>query len=73
MPLYRYKCKKCEEEFTALTGMGKESETTCKKCGSSEVEKLLPRSFSGRSNEKAVAGTGGCSSCSSSSCSSCAR
>ncbi len=73
MPLYRYECKDCGEEFTALTTLGKENETKCKKCGSLNVKKLLPRSFVGRTSEGVVAGTGGCSTCTSSSCSSCNR
>ncbi len=71
MPLYRYKCKECQEEFTSLTTIGKENETTCKKCGSSHVERLLPRSFVGRSGGKSVSGTGGCSTCTASTCKSC--
>lgn len=70
MPVYRYKCTQCEEEFTALTSLGRENETRCKKCGSSRVEKLLPRSFVGRSSEGNITGEG-CSTCSASSCGSC--
>jgi len=73
MPLYRYKCNECKEEFTALTTLGKENETRCKKCGSSKVEKLLPRVFVGRTGDKALAGAGGCSTCSASTCRSCKR
>jgi putative FmdB family regulatory protein len=71
MPLYRYKCNQCKEEFTALTALGKESEIRCKKCGNSKVEKLLPRFFTGRTAGKALAGTGGCSTCSAPTCRSC--
>lgn len=70
MPIYRYKCKKCEKEFTALTSISREDEVRCKNCGSSQIEKLLPRSFIGRSSEGAIAG-GGCSTCAASSCGSC--
>ncbi|MBE0477544.1 zinc ribbon domain-containing protein [Candidatus Aerophobetes bacterium] len=70
MPVYRFKCKKCEEEFTALTAMGRENEIKCKKCGSSNIEKLLPRFFIGKTAEGKITG-GACSTCSASSCTSC--
>jgi len=70
MPIYRYKCKSCNEEFTALTSIDKENEVRCERCGSSEVEKLLPRSFVGRTSGGKIAG-GECSACTASSCRTC--
>ncbi|RLE07784.1 zinc ribbon domain-containing protein, partial [Candidatus Aerophobetes bacterium] len=48
MPLHRYKCNKCGEEFTRLVRTQDKGEIKCDKCGSMEVEKLLPRISVGR-------------------------
>lgn len=47
MPLYRYQCKGCGEEFTRLVFLGKENELKCVKCGSSELKRLFPGSIGG--------------------------
>jgi len=70
MPLYRFKCKSCSEEFVVLCGIGKEEKVTCKNCGSSRIEKLLPRHFVGKTAEGKLAGSA-CSTCTASSCKSC--
>jgi len=71
MPLYRYKCKNCGEEFTSLVFVSKEEEIKCKRCGSYEVKKLLPRFFTGRTSEGKIGGISGCSTCTASSCKNC--
>jgi putative FmdB family regulatory protein len=44
MPIYTYKCKKCNTTFDFLSGVGKGAETpVCPKCQSSEVEKTVAR------------------------------
>jgi len=70
MPLYRYECSRCKKEFTTLCGMGKEDTVNCNECGSSQVEKLLPRFFTARTSEGNITGKG-CSTCAASSCAGC--
>ena len=73
MPLYRYQCCRCEEEFTRLVNLGKENELKCTKCGSSQLKKLLPRFISGRTKEGTVGGTSSCATCQAPSCTICHR
>jgi len=63
MPLYRYKCSQCKEEFTQLVSLNNDDKIKCEKCGSSEVKKLLPKFISGRTEESAVIGGNSCSTC----------
>lgn len=42
MPIYEYKCRKCNEAFSVLQKIGAtEKDTDCLKCGSKDVKKLL--------------------------------
>jgi putative FmdB family regulatory protein len=73
MPIYRFLCNSCKDEFTALCSMGQEHEVRCKSCNSQDIARLLPRSFVGKTAEgKRIAG-GGCSTCTASSCQGCSR
>jgi putative FmdB family regulatory protein len=73
MPIFEYKCLKCESEFEKLV-FGSHNGISCPDCQSNEVEQLFS-AFNGVS--KSSDGTshpmtsGGCTSCSSSSCASC--
>ncbi|MGM0641537.1 MAG: FmdB family zinc ribbon protein [Thermotogota bacterium] len=40
MPIYRYKCTDCGEEFTVMHSMKETPEITCEECGS-EAEKII--------------------------------
>jgi len=71
MPLYRFRCKNCNLEFTTLVFLSQENNVKCKRCESEDVEKLLPRSFIGKTSEGKIGGTSGCSTCTASSCRSC--
>ena len=73
MPLYRYECIGCGEEFTCLVNLGQENGLKCAKCGGSQLKKLLPRFVSGRTKEGTVAGANSCSTCQATSCASCHR
>jgi len=73
MPLYRYKCTGCGEEFSRLVNLGKENKLKCVKCGSSQLEKLLPRFISGRTKEGTVGGISSCATCQAPSCATCHR
>ncbi len=51
MPIYEYRCKKCNDIFSALQKVGAaEKDTRCPKCGSNDVKKLLS-AFSCSSSE----------------------
>jgi len=80
MPIYEYKCDKCENEFEVVTlSMNEKAAANCPKCKSRKTRKMM--SAFGRGKYAALSGGGsagpsfsggsGCSSCSSSSCSSC--
>lgn len=40
MPIYRYKCKDCGEEFTVMHSMKETPEVVCEECGA-ESEKII--------------------------------
>ncbi|MCX8031173.1 MAG: zinc ribbon domain-containing protein [Thermodesulfovibrionales bacterium] len=66
MPIFEYKCKKCNKEFEKLV-FG-EQKICCPNCSSEDVcKKFSLFSMSGVQS----AASSGCSTCSSSSCSSC--
>ena len=68
MPIFEYKCIKCEENFEKLV-MGSNPQINCPKCGSDEVNKKFSV-FAASGVDKPVGGSS-CTTCSSSSCSSC--
>ncbi|OVE81478.1 hypothetical protein BVY04_03195 [bacterium M21] len=39
MPIYEYKCTKCDAAFEKMTTMAKADETECANCGSDETER----------------------------------
>ena len=42
MPIYEYKCEKCEHVFEMLVGSSEnQSKIHCEKCGSSKLKKLI--------------------------------
>ncbi len=42
MPIYRYRCKKCNKEFEFLhKSVSAKEEVVCPQCGSKDVERLL--------------------------------
>ncbi|MBI5248652.1 MAG: zinc ribbon domain-containing protein [Desulfomonile tiedjei] len=71
MPIYEYRCGKCEVEFEKLV-FGKD-EVLCPKCGG-QVEKLMSScTFKSAAGDFKTSGTGksGCSTCSATSCATC--
>ncbi|RJQ42301.1 MAG: zinc ribbon domain-containing protein [Nitrospiraceae bacterium] len=70
MPIYEYKCNKCEEDFERLV-FGSQK-VACPKCNSSEIKKKMS-TFAMSGVEKPFAGTSSasCSSCTKSTCTSC--
>ena len=43
MPIYRFRCVRCGNEFRELVGHGDGGHVACPGCGGNEVERLLPR------------------------------
>jgi putative FmdB family regulatory protein len=41
MPIYEYKCKKCDACFERLVFAGDEESIECPECGTRKVEKLM--------------------------------
>ena len=44
MPIYEYRCNRCQKEFSELVlDLKKSFQVTCKECGSSDLTKLISR------------------------------
>lgn len=69
MPIFEYRCSKCNEKFELLIGVGKENdESKCPNCGSKDLLKLFSTfGFKGENG----GGAAGCSTCTASSCDGC--
>lgn len=63
MPIYEYKCEKCQAEFEQLVKSSAEK-AHCEKCGSKKVEKMLS-GFSARvkSTQSKSCSVSDCASC----------
>ena len=74
MPIFEYKCLKCESEFEKLVfGASSENGIQCPDCQSEEIERMFS-CFNGvsRSSDGSTRPmSSGCSSCQASSCASC--
>ena len=74
MPIYEYKCSKCNNEFECLV-IGSSEEVACPECSGTEVERLLSACSFKSSGSYSAPSTGGggssCSGCSSTNCSTC--
>jgi putative FmdB family regulatory protein len=71
MPIYEYRCVKCEDDFETLV-FGN-AEVFCPKCGGC-VERIMSTcSFKSAAGDFKTSGTGksGCSTCSATSCATC--
>lgn len=70
MPIYEYRCGRCEHEFEKLV-FNASAEIVCPKCQSKKVSRMMSAfAFSSGGKFKSTASSS-CSGCSSSSCSSC--
>ena len=76
MPIYEYRCLKCEEDFEAIVFRSKDK-VTCPHCNGTKLERLMSsfgfRSGGGDGGESYApsSGSSGCASCSSGNCSTC--
>ncbi|MBC7105214.1 MAG: zinc ribbon domain-containing protein [Firmicutes bacterium] len=69
MPIYEFRCAKCQERFERLCPVGETGENlSCPRCGEQRPVRVLS-TFSSRGTSGGTGG--GCASCSSTSCSSC--
>jgi len=41
MPIYEYKCSKCEHEFEKMCKVNEDNETVCPSCGNETVTKVI--------------------------------
>ena len=61
MPIYEYRCTKCGE-VTEFLVLGKQTQLSCKKCGSEELIKLVSahNTAARSSRDSGSSGSGGC-------------
>jgi len=73
MPLFEYRCKKCNKEFEELV-RNSEEKVCCPGCRSGKVEKKLSV-FAHKSGDKfrSSSSSSSCDSCTAGSCSSCGK
>jgi putative FmdB family regulatory protein len=71
MPIYEYRCMKCDEEFEALV-FGGDDKVACPHCKGNKLERLMSAcGFKSGGSFTPASGSSACSSCSSTDCSSC--
>ena len=53
MPIYEYRCKACGSTSEYLVSVGNDGDIACKKCGNTEMERILSvASFTGGISER---------------------
>ena len=71
MPMYEYRCPRCDDEFEELV-RNKDVRVTCPVCGSAEVERILSKvAFSVGGKFTSSVKDSACGGCSQTSCSGC--
>jgi putative FmdB family regulatory protein len=74
MPIYEYKCEKCNNEFEYLV-LGGNDEVVCPECDTKKVNRVMSacsfKSNGGNDFSPSSGSSSSCSGCSSSNCSSC--
>ena len=71
MPIYEYKCGKCDEEFEALVFRADE-EIACPQCKGDRVKRLMSVcGFKSSESYTPPSRSSGCGTCSSTNCSTC--
>ena len=63
MPLYEYRCEKCDEQFEELRSASDEDEVRCPSCDRPAKKLLSAFSVGGGNPSGSAAGSGGGSSC----------
>lgn len=74
MPLYEYRCQRCEQVFEKLVSREQRDKPGgCPACGCARSQRLMS-TFAGHvSGGGSIAGSSSCSTCTASSCASCSR
>ena len=68
MPIYEYRCKKCEQAFAIERSMSDSSPVTCSHCGDNNIARIWNVSFlsgstkAGTKSDTAAQNTGTCAS-----------
>ena len=71
MPIYEYKCSKCDEEFEALVFRSDEN-VACPLCKGENIKRLMSVcGFKSSGSFTPSSGSSGCATCSSTNCSTC--
>ncbi|MBW1668905.1 MAG: zinc ribbon domain-containing protein [Deltaproteobacteria bacterium] len=71
MPIYEYRCTKCNKEFEYLV-LGSEKGIACPECDSRKVVRLMSAcSFKSDGDFSSSSGSSACSTCSGGTCSTC--
>jgi putative FmdB family regulatory protein len=74
MPIYEYKCPKCDSEFECLV-LGSGDDISCPDCNGKNVERLMSacsfKSAGGYSDSSAASSSSSCAGCTSGSCAGC--
>jgi putative FmdB family regulatory protein len=71
MPIYEYKCAKCNKEFECLI-LGSDEDISCPDCADENVRRLMSAcSFKSSGNYSSASGPSGCSTCSGGNCGTC--
>ena len=71
MPIYEFRCDRCQHEFEELVPTGTAS-IPCPKCGGTETQRLASAAAFSSGGKMTTTGSG-CSSCSATTCSGCGR
>jgi putative FmdB family regulatory protein len=72
MPIYEYKCMKCNKDFEYLV-LGNDTTVSCPECNGNKVKRQISTcSFKSNGNySSSSGGSSGCATCSSGSCATC--
>jgi putative FmdB family regulatory protein len=74
VPIYEFRCQKCEHRFEKLCSMGEDGKSLeCPKCGAGNPKRVMSSFRAKGSGEESNSGgaSPGCGSCSSTNCGSC--
>ncbi len=74
MPIYEFRCNKCDNVFEELCSLSNVSSIVCPKCKDNNIERLISlfaMSSGSRSSESSSYGKSSCRSCSATSCKTC--
>ncbi|MFH0844897.1 MAG: zinc ribbon domain-containing protein [Pseudomonadota bacterium] len=71
MPIYEYKCGKCDNDFETLV-LGSDDDITCPECHGRKVKRMMSScNFKSSGGYSPSSASSGCTTCSTKNCSSC--